>query len=111
MQYEQILFLIKNCSSPSLWMNLAFQRLSLASLVSGFGFGFSIWISLVLVLAGMFVLGIGAGITADTVLNVEPNNVASREVIDRQTPNPDVCIANGMSAMVLDQRLFISFNP
>jgi len=63
------------------------------------------------ILAGMFVLGIGAGITADTVLNVEPNNVASREVIDRQTPNPDVCIANGMSAMVLDQRLFISFNP
>ncbi|XP_024358226.1 uncharacterized protein [Physcomitrium patens] len=52
-----------------------------------------------------------AGITVDTVLNVEPNNVASREVIDRQTPNPDVCIANGMSAMVLDQRLFISFNP
>lgn len=60
---------------------------------------------------GMFVLGMGAGITVDTVLNVEPNNVASREVIDRQTPNPDVCIANGMSAMVLDQRLFISFNP
>ncbi|XP_024382904.1 uncharacterized protein [Physcomitrium patens] len=63
------------------------------------------------ILAGMFILGIGAGITVDTVLNVEPNNVASREVIDRQTPNPDVCIANGMSAMVLDQRLFISFNP
>lgn len=63
------------------------------------------------ILAGIFVLGMGAGITVDTVLNVEPNNVASREVIDRQTPNPDVCIANGMSAMVLDQRLFISFNP
>lgn len=63
------------------------------------------------VLGGIFILGIGAGITVDTVLNVEPNNVASREVIDRQTPNPDVCIANGMSAMVLDQRLFISFNP
>jgi hypothetical protein len=52
-----------------------------------------------------------AGIAADTVINIEPNNVASREVIDRQTPNPDVCIANGFSAMVLDQRLFISFNP
>lgn len=64
-----------------------------------------------LLCAGIFVLGMGAGITVDTVLNVEPNNVASREVIDRQTPNPDVCIANGMSAMVLDQRLFISFNP
>ncbi|BBN10576.1 hypothetical protein MPTK1_5g04690 [Marchantia polymorpha subsp. ruderalis] len=63
------------------------------------------------VLGGLFVLGMGAGIAVDTVLNVEPNNIASREVIDRQTPNPDVCIANGMSAMVLDQRLFITFNP
>lgn len=63
------------------------------------------------VLAGLFVLGVGAGIALDTVVNIEPNNVASREVIDRQTPNPDVCIANGMSAMVLDQRLFITFNP
>ncbi|KAL3677793.1 hypothetical protein R1sor_020749 [Riccia sorocarpa] len=63
------------------------------------------------VLGGLFVLGMGAGIAIDTVLNVEPNNIASREVIDRQTPNPDVCIANGMSAMVLDQRLFITFNP
>ncbi|KAL2641728.1 hypothetical protein R1flu_009315 [Riccia fluitans] len=62
-------------------------------------------------LGGLFVLGMGAGIAVDTVLNVEPNNIASREVIDRQTPNPDVCIANGMSAMVLDQRLFITFNP
>ncbi|CAM6095624.1 unnamed protein product [Calypogeia fissa] len=63
------------------------------------------------VLGGLFVLGVGAGIALDTVVNIEPSNVASREVIDRQTPNPDVCIANGMSAMVLDQRLFITFNP
>jgi hypothetical protein len=63
------------------------------------------------ILAGVFVFGMAAGIAADTVINIEPNNVASREVIDRQTPNPDVCIANGFSAMVLDQRLFISFNP
>eukprot|EP00897_Mesotaenium_endlicherianum_P005345 jgi/Mesen1/4839/ME000244S04018 len=63
------------------------------------------------ILASCFLLGIGAGIAVDTVVNVEPSNVASREVIDRQTPNPDICIASGMSAMVLDQRLFISFNP
>ncbi|KAJ7542928.1 hypothetical protein O6H91_09G017900 [Diphasiastrum complanatum] len=63
------------------------------------------------ILGGIFVLGIGAGIAADTVLNVEPNNVASREVIDRQTPNSDICLSNGMSALVLDQRLYISFNP
>ena len=62
-------------------------------------------------LAGVFLLGIGAGVCVDTVLNIEPANVASREVIDRQTPNPNICLANGMSAMVLDQRLFISFNP
>lgn len=59
----------------------------------------------------MFVLGIGAGVSVDTALNVAPSNVASREVIDRQTPNPDICLANGYSAMVLDSRLFISFNP
>jgi hypothetical protein len=62
-------------------------------------------------LGGMFVLGIAAGIALDSVVNLEPNNVASREVIDRQTPNPDICLANGMSALVLDQRLFVSFNP
>eukprot|EP00898_Chlorokybus_atmophyticus_P008800 jgi/Chlat1/8921/Chrsp92S08223 len=61
--------------------------------------------------AGAFVLGIGAGISVDSGLNIEPNNVASREVIDRQTPNPEICLANGRSAMVLDQRLFVSFNP
>jgi hypothetical protein len=63
------------------------------------------------VLAGLFTLGLGAGVALDSVVSFEPSNVASREVIDRQTPNPDVCIANGMSAMVLDQRLFITFNP
>ena len=62
-------------------------------------------------LGGMFIMGIAAGIALDSVINIEPNNVASREVIDRQTPNPNICLANGMSALVLDQRLFVSFNP
>lgn len=59
----------------------------------------------------MFILGIGAGVYVSSVLNVEPKNVASREVIDEATPNPNICMAYGMSAMVLDQRLFITFNP
>lgn len=63
------------------------------------------------VLASVFVMGIGAGITMSTLVNTEPANVASRDVIDQKTPNPDICLANGFSAMVLDQRLFISFNP
>ena len=31
--------------------------------------------------------------------------------IDRQTPNSEVCMANGYSSMVFDQRIFVSFNP
>lgn len=40
-----------------------------------------------------------------------PNNVASTEIIDRKTPNSEVCMANGYSSMVFDQRIFVSFNP
>eukprot|EP00899_Mesostigma_viride_P006349 jgi/Mesvir1/15715/Mv03295-RA.1 len=62
-------------------------------------------------MAGVFVLGIGAGIWMDSALEIDGSNLASREGIDRQTPNPGICIANGQSAMVLDQRLFVSLNP
>lgn len=40
-----------------------------------------------------------------------PSNVASTEVIDRHTPNSEVCMANGYSSMVFDERVFVSFNP
>ena len=40
-----------------------------------------------------------------------PSNVASTELIDRQTPSSEVCMANGYSSMVFDQRIFVSFNP
>ncbi|KAK9907591.1 hypothetical protein WJX75_006634 [Coccomyxa subellipsoidea] len=40
-----------------------------------------------------------------------PSNVASTEVIDRRTPNSEVCMANGYSSMVFDERVFVSFNP
>ena len=61
--------------------------------------------------AGAFVVGIGAGVVFDTAVDLEPSNVASREILDRRTPSSEVCMANGASAMVFDQRVFLSLNP
>lgn len=63
------------------------------------------------IVAGMFVAGIGTGITIDSAINTNPKDLASRDAIDRNAPNPRLCAAYGSSAMVLDQRVFITFNP
>ena len=62
-------------------------------------------------IAGAFVLGIGVGVWFNSEATLAPSNVASTEIIDRKTPNTEVCMANGFSSMVFDQRLFVSFNP
>ena len=62
-------------------------------------------------LAGAFVAGIGAGITVDSAINTNPRDLASRDAIDRSAPNPKICQKYGSSAMVLDQRVFVTFNP
>ena len=56
-------------------------------------------------------LGIGVGVWFNSEATLAPSNVASTEIIDRKTPNAEVCMANGFSSMVFDQRLFVSFNP
>ena len=43
--------------------------------------------------------------------NFEPSNVASTAIIDRRTPNAELCMSYGSSAMVFDERVFVSFNP
>ncbi|KAK9821079.1 hypothetical protein WJX74_009717 [Apatococcus lobatus] len=53
----------------------------------------------------------GAGVLFNSEVTFHPSNVASTEIIDRKTPNSEVCMANGYSSMVFDQRIFISFNP
>ncbi|MCT7984884.1 DUF3172 domain-containing protein [Laspinema sp. A4] len=63
------------------------------------------------ILAGVFVLGIGIGIAFSSTANFSPENVASREVIDRSAPNPELCIQYGASAMVMDTRIFVTLNP
>ena len=47
----------------------------------------------------------------DSAINLDPNNIATREVIDQMAPNKDICLENGYSAMVMDTRVFLSLNP
>ncbi|CAM9503617.1 unnamed protein product [Ectocarpus sp. 13 AM-2016] len=61
--------------------------------------------------AGVFVLGIGTGVTVDSAINTDPRDLASRDAIDRNAPNPNICQTYGSSAMVVDQRVFVTFNP
>ena len=63
------------------------------------------------VLAGVFVLGVGLGVTVDSQVNTNPKDLASRDAIDNAAPNPTLCAKLGASAMAFDQRVFVSFNP
>jgi hypothetical protein len=51
------------------------------------------------------------GIAVDSAINTNPKDLASRDAIDRNAPNKDLCAKMGYSAMVLDQRVFVTFNP
>lgn len=62
-------------------------------------------------LAGVFVLGVGLGVTVDSAINTSPRDLASRDAIDQAAPNPTLCATMGASAMAFDQRVFVSFNP
>lgn len=61
--------------------------------------------------AAAFIIGLGAGVYFDSEVSLNPSNVASTELVDRRTPNSELCMAYGSSAMVFDERLFVSFNP
>jgi hypothetical protein len=63
------------------------------------------------VLAGVFVLGIGLGVTVDSAINTDPKDLASRDAVDQAAPNAKLCATMGASAMAFDQRVFVSFNP
>ena len=62
-------------------------------------------------LAGVFVLGMGTGVTVDSQINTNPRDLASRDAVDKNAPNPTLCTTYGASAMAFDQRVFVSFNP
>ncbi|MEA5505012.1 DUF3172 domain-containing protein [Halotia wernerae UHCC 0503] len=68
-------------------------------------------ITTIAILAGVLILGIGIGIAFSSTTTLSPSNVASREFIDTKAPNPEICVQNGASAMVMDARLFVTLNP
>lgn len=65
----------------------------------------------VALLGGIFVLGIGVGIGVSSTASFDPQNVASREVIDKSVPDAELCVQFGASAIVTDMRVFITLNP
>ena len=73
--------------------------------------GFTMSYTTLAILGGVFVLGIGVGIGFSSSASVDPQNVASREFIDRAAPNPELCVQYGASAIAMDARLFVTFSP
>lgn len=63
------------------------------------------------ILGGVFILGIGMGVAFSSTTTFTPENVASREFIDRSAPNPELCAQFGASAVAADMRVFLTLNP
>jgi hypothetical protein len=63
------------------------------------------------ILAGVFILGMGVGIGFSSSASVDPQNVASREFIDRAAPNPELCAQFGASAISMNARIFVTLSP
>jgi hypothetical protein len=61
--------------------------------------------------AALLVVGIGIGVAFSSTATLDPQNVASRDFIDRAAPNPELCVQYGASAMVMDARLFVTLSP
>ncbi|WP_013320955.1 DUF3172 domain-containing protein [Gloeothece verrucosa] len=83
------------------------QRSAPGSSVGGFNLNYG----QIALFGGIFVLGVGVGIGFSSTASFSPENVASREVIDRSAPNAELCIQFGASAIVSDLRVFITLNP
>jgi len=63
------------------------------------------------VLGGVFIIGVGVGVTFSKTTTLNPDNVASTQFIDQAAPNPDICVQFGASAIAVDTRIFVTFNP
>jgi hypothetical protein len=68
------------------------------------------WSKIAIAIA-ILVVGIGIGVAFSSTATLDPQNVASRDFIDRAAPNPELCVQYGASAMVMDARLFVTLSP
>lgn len=53
----------------------------------------------------------GIGITFSSTATFDPQNVASREFIDRSAPSAEICAQYGASAVTMDMRAFVTLSP
>lgn len=95
----------KSTYSPYSEFSEPYRNKQKSSLMAGLNY------TLVAICAGIFMLGIGAGILLGSGQTITTSNVVSREVIDRSAPNPELCVQFGASAIVSDLRVFITLNP
>jgi hypothetical protein len=73
--------------------------------------GFKLNYALAAILGGIFILGIGFGIGLSSTTTVNPENVVSRDFIDRSVKDAELCVQYGASAMVTDMRVFVTLSP
>ena len=95
----------KTRSSYSEYSRSPSSSKSQSSFLSGFNY------TIIAICAGIFILGIGVGIALSSGQTVNTANIASREVIDRSAPNPELCQQFGASAIVTDMRVFLTLTP
>jgi Protein of unknown function (DUF3172) len=74
------------------------------------GKSFFNWAQIALASA-ILIVGVGIGVFFSSAATSDPQNVASRDFIDRAAPNPELCVQYGASAMVMDARLFVTLSP
>ncbi|NJP08702.1 MAG: DUF3172 domain-containing protein [Leptolyngbyaceae cyanobacterium RU_5_1] len=64
------------------------------------------------ILAGVFILGLGVGIAFTSVsTSAESGRINNVIDLDKQSPNPELCVQYGASAIVTDMRVFVTLNP
>ncbi len=63
------------------------------------------------IMGAILMLGVGLGIAFSTTINISPENVASRVVIEESVPNAQVCAQYGAGAIALDLRAFVTLSP
>jgi hypothetical protein len=63
------------------------------------------------ILGAVLALGVGIGIAFTSIASSNPENLVTREAIDRSAPNAELCVQYGASAMVTDMRVYVTMSP
>jgi hypothetical protein len=67
--------------------------------------------TIVAIIGATLLLGIGLGVALASNTTSTPNNVASRQFIDQMAPDAQLCVQYGASAVTMNTRFYLTFNP